>query len=119
MTVATTDAVHSQREELVSRAVLKPSDAVFLGDSDVLVCLGWGALRLGHCRKKCYNSEEKRLHLFPPREDEPIAFEHDTTAMADAGPRGLLADDMGVPGVQPGLDLTLFNACQRPIYVES
>ena len=47
-----------------------------------------------------------------------MAFEHDTTAMAEARPRGLWDDDMGLLRVQSCLDLTLFDADQRPVHVE-
>ena len=47
-----------------------------------------------------------------------MAFEHNTTAMAEARPRGLWDDDMGVLRMQSRLDLTLFDAYQRPVHVK-
>ena len=48
-----------------------------------------------------------------------MAFEHDTAAVADARPSGLLADDVGMPRMQSCMDFMLFDTCQRPVHVES
>ncbi len=47
-----------------------------------------------------------------------MACEYDATAVAEVRPHGLWNDDMGLLRVQSCLDLTLFDADQRPVHVK-
>jgi len=70
----------------MSGAILKPPDPIFL-DNSMYSCAWPGCLRLGDYRSSEQGNEDKRNHSIPPRQHKPMAFEHDTAAMADVRPR--------------------------------